>query len=63
MPIPARTLLLALAGWLVLGVVASLWPGLVLWWIATGILLAITALADALDLRTTQRLSVTRDVP
>ncbi len=63
MLLPARTLLFALTGWLVLGVAVSLWPGLVPWWIIAGILLAIVAMADALNLRITPRLSVTREVP
>ncbi len=63
MLLPARNFLLALTGWLVLAVVVSLWPGLVRWWIGAGILLAIVALMDALNLRTTHRLRVTREVP
>ena len=63
MLLPARNFLLALTGWLVLAVVVSLWPGLVRWWIGAGILVAILALMDALNLRTTHRLRVTREVP
>ena len=63
MPLPARPLLLALTGWLVLGVLASLIPVLVPWWFGPGILLAVMALADALDLRSAKRISITRDVP
>ena len=63
MPLPAHRLLLALTGWLLLGVLASIMPFLVPWWTAAGSLLAVLALADALDSRKAKRITITRDVP
>ena len=63
MLLPARPLLLAFVGWLVLSVLASLLPILISWWVLAGILLGVLALADAVDLRAAKRVSITRDVP
>ena len=63
MLLPARPLLLAFVGWLVLSVLASLLPILISWWVLAGILLGVLALADAVDLRAAKRVSITRGVP
>lgn len=63
MPIPARTLLLTLTGWLLLGFGASFWPGLVPVWRTAGIVIGLLALVDFFLLRATSRLTVTREVP
>ena len=63
MPLPARPLLLALTGWLVLGLLASLIPLLVPWWVGAGLLLGVLALADALDSSKARRVTITREVP
>lgn len=63
MPVPARPLLTALTGWLLLGVGVSFFPAGLVWWTGAGILLATVALADALDLRAAHRISTTREVP
>lgn len=63
MPLPARPFLLAITGWLLLGVLVSFWPGGVVWWTLAGTLIGIIALADAFDLRSAHRVSTTREVP
>ena len=63
MLLPARPLLLAFVGWLVLSVLASLLPILISWWVLAGILLGVLALADAVDLGAAKRVSITRGVP
>ena len=63
MPLPARPLLLALTGWLVLGLLASLMPLLFPGWVGAGLLLGVLALADALDSSKARRVTITREVP
>jgi len=63
MPIPARNLLLALTGWLLLGVAVSLWPPGLPWWSGAGILLGVLALLDVGDLWRAPKVSIDRDVP
>ena len=63
MLLPARPLLLAFVGWLLFSALASLLPILISWWVLAGILLGVLALADAVDLRTAKRVSITRGVP
>jgi len=63
MLLPARHLLPALTGWLLLGFAASLWPPGIPWWTGAGLLLAAVALWDAIGLATTARVTTTREVP
>ncbi len=60
---PARHLLLALIGWLGLGVGVSFLPSLEPWWIAAGILLGLFSVGDAFGLIRAARISVSRAVP
>ena len=63
MLLPHRALLQALSAWLLLGVAASFWPAGQDGWIAGGALLATLALADALNLRRSPRLTAHRALP
>lgn len=63
MPIPARTLLLTLTGWLLLGFGAGFWPGLVPVWAGVGVVIGLAALTDVFLLRSCARVTATREVP
>ena len=63
MPVPARPFLLALSGWLVMGIGASLWPVVLPWWMGAGILLGSVAVLDAIVLCREKRITITREVP
>ena len=61
--LPARNLLPALTGWVLLGVAASLWPVLVHGWTVMGMALAGVALVDAVVLARSARITASRDLP
>lgn len=59
---PARPALTVLTGWLLLGVVTSVWPWLVGVWAAGGTVLAVVFVVDAILLSRTPTPSVTREL-
>ncbi len=63
MILPAPSLLLALSGWLVLGVAASLWPPLRGVWSATAAGIALAAAVELVRLLRTPRITVRRTLP
>lgn len=60
---PTRRGLWALAAWLVLGVLASVWPAIGAVWGGVGLALAVALLLDGLSLRQTPTPAVSRTLP